>query len=64
MLYEVITPYPQNRDTALAVEKIIRDSGAVPATIAIIGGKLKAGLTGEEIEYLAKKGRDVIKVFV
>ncbi len=55
-------PYPQNRDTALAVEKIIRDSGAVPATIAIIGGKLKAGLTGEEIEYLAKKGRDVIKV--
>jgi len=55
-------PYPQNRDTALAVEKIVRDAGAVPATIAVIGGKLKAGLTGDEIEYIAKKGHDVTKV--
>jgi len=55
-------PYPQNRDTALAVEKIVRDAGAVPATIAIIGGKLKAGLTVDEIEYIAKKGHDVTKV--
>lgn len=38
-------PYPQNVETALNVEKIIRDGGAVPATIAIIGGRLKAGLT-------------------
>ena len=38
-------PYPQNVETALNVEKIIRDNGAVPATIAIIGGRLKAGLT-------------------
>ncbi len=55
-------PYPQNRDTALAVEKIVRDAGAVPATIAVIGGKLKAGLTVDEIEYIAKKGHDVTKV--
>lgn len=54
-------PYPQNVETALKVEQIIRDNGAVPATIAIIGGKLKAGLTEEEVEYLGKKGQDVIK---
>ena len=42
-------PYPQNVETALNVEKLIRESGAVPATIAIIGGRLKAGLTPEEI---------------
>ncbi len=54
-------PYPQNVETALNVEKIIRENGAVPATIAIIGGKLKAGLTKDEIEYLGKKGTDVIK---
>ena len=49
-------PYPQNVETALNVEKIIRDNGAVPATIAIIGGRLKAGLTAEEIDYLGKAG--------
>lgn len=54
-------PYPENVRTALAVEKIIRDNGATPATIAIIGGKLKAGLTEEEINYLGKKGTAVIK---
>ena len=54
-------PYPQNVTTALTVEKTIRDNGAVPATIAIIGGKMKAGLTEDEIEYLGKKGRDVSK---
>ena len=48
-------PYPQNVETALKVEQIIRDNGAVPATIAILGGRLKAGLTAEEIEYLGKK---------
>ena len=46
-------PYPQNVETALKVEQIIRDSGAVPATIAILGGRLKAGL--------GKKGQDVTK---
>ncbi len=54
-------PYPQNVQTALAVEKIIRESGAVPATIAIIGGRLKAGLTAEEIEYFGKKGQAIHK---
>ena len=54
-------PYPQNVETALAVEKIIRENGAVPATIAILGGRLKAGLTPEEIEYLGKTGTGVTK---
>ena len=54
-------PYPQNVETALNVERIIRENGAVPATIAIIGGRLKAGLSEEEITYLGKKGYDVIK---
>ena len=54
-------PYPQNVETALAVEKIIRDHGAIPATIAIIGGRLKAGLTPEEIEYFGKKGTAIAK---
>ena len=54
-------PYPQNVETALKVEQIIRDCGAVPATIAILGGRLKAGLSHEEIEYLGKKGQDVTK---
>ena len=54
-------PYPQNVETALKVEQIIRDNGAVPATIAILGGRLKAGLTPDEIEYLGKKGQEVIK---
>ena len=54
-------PYPQNVETALKVESIIRENGAVPATIAILGGRLKAGLTPEEIEYLGKKGHEVTK---
>lgn len=54
-------PYPQNVETALNVEKVVRDNGAVPATIAIIGGKLKVGLTEEEIEYLGKEGLSVTK---
>ena len=54
-------PYPQNVETALKVETIIRENGAVPATIAILGGRLKAGLTPEEIEYLGKKGTAVHK---
>ena len=54
-------PYPQNVETALKVEQIIRENGAVPATIAILGGRLKAGLTPEEIEYLGKTGQAVTK---
>ena len=54
-------PYPQNVETALKVEQVVRDNGAVPATIAIIGGRLKAGLTEEEIEYFGKKGPEILK---
>ncbi len=54
-------PYPKNVETALLVEKTIRENGAVPATIAVIGGRLKAGLSRDEIEYLGKTGRGVAK---
>ncbi|MCG9754055.1 pseudouridine-5'-phosphate glycosidase [Shewanella insulae] len=54
-------PYPQNVETALKVEQIIRDNGAVPATIAILKGRLKVGMTHDEIEYLGKAGQAVIK---
>ena len=54
-------PYPQNVETALNVEQIIRENGAVPATIAVIGGRLKAGLSKEEIEYFGKKGLNIAK---
>ncbi len=54
-------PYPQNVQTALEVERIVRENGAVPATIAVIGGRLKAGLSPEEIEYFGKKGKTIAK---
>ena len=53
-------PYPKNVETALRVESIIRENGAVPATIAILEGKLKVGLTAEEVEFLGKT-KGVIK---
>ncbi|MGI5997454.1 MAG: pseudouridine-5'-phosphate glycosidase [Lutispora sp.] len=53
-------PYPKNVETALNVEKIVRENGAVPATIAILEGRLKVGLSENEIEYLGK-ARDVVK---
>ncbi|MCA1055943.1 pseudouridine-5'-phosphate glycosidase [Rossellomorea aquimaris] len=53
-------PYPQNVQTAREVEDIIRDGGAVPATIAILNGKIKIGLSQEELEYLGQTG-EVIK---
>lgn len=49
--------YPVNRDTALAVEQIVRDNGAIPATIAILNGVIKVGLTNEDIEMLSQEGR-------
>ena len=55
-------PYPQNVATALEVEKVIRDNGAIPATIAVINGRLKAGLSHAEIELLGKEGHAVAKV--
>jgi len=54
-------PFPQNMETALNVEKIVRSNGAVPATIAILNGKLKVGLSKDEIEYLGKKGNKIEK---
>lgn len=53
-------PYPLNVETAVKVENIIRENGAIPATIAILNGKLKVGLTNEEIEYLGKT-KNVVK---
>jgi pseudouridine-5'-phosphate glycosidase len=55
-------PYPQNVATALQVEAEVRAHGAVPATIAIIGGRLKAGLSADEIEALGRAGHGVAKV--
>lgn len=54
-------PYHKNAETALNVEKIVRENGALPATIAIIKGKITVGITEEEIEYLGKKGLSVHK---
>lgn len=54
-------PYPENVKTALECQRIIRENGAVPATIAIIKGMLKVGLTDEEIDYLGKSGVNVQK---
>ncbi len=54
-------PYPQNVETALAVEETVRQNGAVPATIAVIGGRLKAGLSKDEIELLGREGAKVTK---
>jgi pseudouridine-5'-phosphate glycosidase len=48
-------------ETALQVEQTVREQGAVPATIAVLSGKLRVGLTVEEIDYLGKKGTEVIK---
>ena len=53
-------PYPQNVQTAKEVEEVIRKNGAVPATIAILNGKIKIGLSDEELEFLAQS-RDVEK---
>ena len=54
-------PYPQNVETAYACERVCRENGAVPATCAIIGGKLCAGLTAAEIDYLGREGTKVTK---
>jgi pseudouridine-5'-phosphate glycosidase len=54
--------FPQNAETALAVEKIIRDEGCVPATIAVRAGKLKVGLSRTEIETLARNGASIAKL--
>jgi len=54
-------PYPDNFETAIAVEKVVRDNGATPATIAIIDGRIQIGLSQDQIRYLAKMGREAVK---
>ena len=54
-------PYPKNVETAMRVEAAVRESGATPATVAVIKGRMTAGCTPEEIEYLGKKGLAVTK---
>ena len=54
-------PFPQNVKTAIAVEEAVRSTGAVPATIAILDGRLMVGLTRAEIWRIGKRGGEVIK---
>ena len=54
-------PYPQNVQTALEVENIVRANGATPATIAIRQGRLKVGLTESDIDYLGREGQQIAK---
>lgn len=54
-------PFPQNLETALLLEEEVRLNGAIPATIALINGKIKVGLSLDELELLAKTGQDVHK---
>ena len=54
-------PYPQNIETALEVEQIVRENGAIPATIAILDGKLCVGLNAQQLELLGNT-KDVWKV--
>lgn len=54
-------PYPANVETALAMEAAIREEGAIPATIAVLNGKIKVGLTKEEVELLADLGQEGVR---
>ena len=54
-------PYPQNVETALNCERICRENGAVPATCAVIGGRICVGLTEEQIDYLGREGQRITK---
>lgn len=54
-------PFPKNVETALRCEEIVRENGSVPATIAILNGKLKVGLSKEELNYLGRKGTEIVK---
>jgi pseudouridine-5'-phosphate glycosidase len=55
-------PYPRNVETALEVEKAVRAEGAVPATVAVIKGRMKVGLSADQIEAFGKAGLSVLKV--
>ncbi|KKB11069.1 pseudouridine-5'-phosphate glycosidase [Devosia geojensis] len=54
-------PYPQNLEMANAVEAVIRDNGAIPATIAIMDGRFAVGVSGEDLERLAQEGGTAAK---
>ena len=54
-------PFPKNVETALAVEQIVRDNGATPATIAIVNGKCRIGLSAKEVELFGNT-KDILKV--
>ena len=54
-------PWPENIETALAVEAIVRENGAVPAAIAVLDGRIRVGLGREDLERLAK-AKDVAKL--
>ncbi|RMH22054.1 MAG: pseudouridine-5-phosphate glycosidase, partial [Gammaproteobacteria bacterium] len=54
-------PYPDNVATGRALEQAIREEGAIPATIAIINGKMKAGLSSDELEWLGKPENKIAK---
>ena len=55
-------PYPKNLETALHVEKTVKQNGATPATVAILDGRLKAGISEDEMHFLAKQGDKINKV--
>jgi pseudouridine-5'-phosphate glycosidase len=55
-------PYPQNLKTAMEVEQVVRQHGAIPATIAIIGGKCCIGCSPAQLEHIARAGTAVAKV--
>lgn len=52
-------PYPDNLKTAMAVESVVREQGAVPATIAVVKGRVKVGLSSDELEALARPSKAV-----
>ena len=54
-------PFPSNVETAMEVENVVRENGAVPATIAVLNGRMKVGLTSDEIEQFGEKGQQIIK---
>jgi pseudouridine-5'-phosphate glycosidase len=55
-------PYPQNVKTALAVEQVIREQGAIPVTIGIMDGEIKIGMTPDEIEEFGRRHAEIMKV--
>ncbi len=55
-------PYPQNLEMARAVEAVVRENEAIPATIAIVDGELRAGLSSSELEHFARTGPSIVKV--